>query len=73
LCHELSLIAPKNKILGLFGSFSWSGGGVKTLKLFADKIGWEQPAEAIEINGIPNNYKLECCDKFTDTLAPLLK
>ena len=49
LCRELEHMGVKNKKLGLFGSFTWSGGGVKNLKKFAENIGWEQVADAVEI------------------------
>ncbi|MDR1226999.1 MAG: FprA family A-type flavoprotein [Prevotellaceae bacterium] len=69
LCRELAHISPKNKRLGVFGSFSWSGGGVKSLLQFAENIGWEQPAAAVEITGKPNAEKLTVCRNFAAAFA----
>ncbi|MCY1720845.1 FprA family A-type flavoprotein [Prolixibacteraceae bacterium Z1-6] len=44
-------MAPKNHYLGIFGNYSWNGGGVKNLKTFAEKIKWEQVYEPIEEKG----------------------
>lgn len=38
----------KNRYLGVFGNKSWSGGGVKGILEFADKVKWERVGEAIE-------------------------
>lgn len=69
LCREIEHIGIKNKKLGLFGSFTWSGGGVKNLKKFAENIGWEQVAEAVEISGIPNEEKLIVCNALAKAMA----
>ncbi len=44
-------MAPKNHYLGIFGNYSWNGGGVKNLKTFAEKIKWEMVYEPIEEKG----------------------
>lgn len=59
LCNELEILNPKNKKFGLFGSFSWSGGGVKFLKCFAEKMEWTIVSEPVELIGIPNEAKME--------------
>ena len=41
----------KNHLLGLFGSFSWNGGGVKNLQKFADNIKWEVVNPSVEEKG----------------------
>lgn len=38
----------KNRYLGIFGNKCWSGGGVKGILEFADKIKWERVGESIE-------------------------
>ncbi|MEG1664035.1 MAG: FprA family A-type flavoprotein, partial [Mucinivorans sp.] len=40
LTRELEHMTVKNKVLGLFGSYSWNGGGVRNLQTFAQTIGW---------------------------------
>ena len=44
-------MAPKNHYLGIFGNYSWNGGGVKNLKTFAENIKWEMVYEPIEEKG----------------------
>jgi flavorubredoxin len=73
LCNELEMIAPKNKVYGLFGSCSWSGGGVKTLQAFASATGWEEAAPSIEFSGSPTFEKLTPCDALAQTLAATMK
>ncbi|MDR0660471.1 MAG: FprA family A-type flavoprotein [Prevotellaceae bacterium] len=73
LCRELEHMGVKNKKLGLFGSFTWSGGGVKNLKKFAENISWEQVSEPVEISGIPNEEKLSACDALAKAMAEKVK
>ncbi len=49
-------MAPKDHLLGIFGNYSWNGGGVKNLKTFAENIKWEMVYEPIEEKG---NMKVE--------------
>ncbi len=58
LCHELEVVSPKNKKYALFGSYSWSGGGVRTLEQFAEKMSWEKVAEPVDIIGSPDPEKM---------------
>ncbi|MDR2652144.1 MAG: FprA family A-type flavoprotein, partial [Prevotellaceae bacterium] len=53
-CREMEHYGLKNRALALFGTGSWSGGGLRNLQKFAENIGWEQIAEPIEIKGIPD-------------------
>ncbi|WP_167617983.1 FprA family A-type flavoprotein [Maribellus sediminis] len=65
-------MAPKNHYLGIFGNYSWNGGGVKNLKTFAEKIKWEMVYEPIEEKG---NMKLVTRDeliKLADAMADKL-
>jgi len=59
LCHELSVVAPKDKNYALFGSYSWTGGGLKTLAAFAEKMSWNKVSEPVELMGSPNLEKME--------------
>ena len=59
LCHELSVVAPKDKNYSLFGSYSWTGGGLKTLTAFAEKMSWNKVSEPVELMGSPNPEKME--------------
>ena len=53
LTRTLEHIGVKNHYLGLFGSYSWNGGGVKKLREFAEKGEWEMVGEPVDIKGIP--------------------
>lgn len=53
LCNELEVLNPRFKNYSLFGSFSWSGGGVKSLKQFAEKMEWNLIADHVEVLGTP--------------------
>ena len=59
LCHELSVLNPKDKNYALFGSYSWNGGGLKSLLAFAEKMTWNKIAEPVELMGAPTLLKME--------------
>ncbi len=58
LCNELEVLNPKFKNFALFGSFSWSGGGLKSLDVFAAKMEWSQVAPPVELMGSPDETKM---------------
>lgn len=72
LTRELEHMGVKNKLLGLFGSYSWNGGGVRNLECFAQNIGWEQVAPAADIFGTPTADKLAACDTLAMAMAQAL-
>ena len=52
LLHKLENYGLKNRYLGIFGNMLWSGGGVKRVKEFADRLtGLEQIGEPVEVKG----------------------
>lgn len=59
LCHELSVVGPKDKNYALFGSYSWNGGGLKSLIAFSEKVSWNKIAEPVELIGAPDEKKME--------------
>ena len=59
LCNEIKLIAPKNKILSIFGSSSWNGAGVKSLLKYAPEMGMEVKGTPLEIMGGASMEKLQ--------------
>ena len=69
LCAELEHAGVKNKKLGIFGSYSWSGGGVKNLLKFAENISWEQVHPPVEIRGIPSDNDFAEFDAFAEAMA----
>ncbi len=69
LCHELETSSPKGKLYSLFGSYSWSGGGLKMLKEFASKMEWKLFADPVEIIGHPDSQKIKDLSTMADKLA----
>lgn len=68
---ELEHYGIKNKSLALFGSYSWNGGGVRSLKAFAEKVdaSVELVAEPVDILGRPDCEKLSKCDELAKAIA----
>jgi flavorubredoxin len=71
-CRDLEHIGLKNRLLGIFGTGSWSGGGVRNLSAFAESIGWEIVADPVEIIGAPTTKKLKACDTIAEAMAARL-
>ncbi len=69
LTREIEHMGIKNKELGLFGSYSWNGGGVRNLQSFAETIGWEQVAPAADLHGTPTAEKLLQLDAIAEAMA----
>lgn len=72
LTRELQHMNVKDKYLGLFGSYSWNGGGVRNLQCFAEAIGWEMVAPAADLFGAPTPEKLVACDCIASGMAAKL-
>ena len=73
LTRELEHMGVQDKKLGIFGTFSWNGGGVKNLNDFAGRIGWEMVAEPAEIHGRPSCEKTAACDTLAQAMAKVVK
>ncbi len=69
LCNELEVLNPKNKNYALFGSYSWSGGGLKSLIPFAEKMSWNMVANPVEVMGSP---KINDMDGFKEIADKIL-
>ena len=69
LCSELLHTGVKNKELGIFGSFSWNGGGVKGLHAFAEAVGLPLVAPAAEMQGRLTADKAASCDDLATAMA----
>ncbi len=70
LCNEIKLIAPKNKILSIFGSSSWNGAGVKSLVKYAPEMGMEVKGAPLEIMGAASLEKLqEAAQNFVNSFV----
>lgn len=73
LTREIENYGIKNKQLGIFGSHSWNGGGVRALQTFAQNIGWQVVGEPQDIYGTPNVQSLAQCDQIAVAMANALK
>ena len=72
LTKTLEHMGVKNHYLGLFGSYSWTGGGVKTLKKFAENVEWELVGEPVDIKGIPGEEAFKQCEQLAKAMADKL-
>jgi flavorubredoxin len=73
LCSELLHIGLKNKKLGIFGSFSWNGGGVKGLQAFAEASGLSLVAPAAEAQGKLTAGKAAAYDALAVAMAAKIR
>lgn len=73
LIRELEHIMPKNHYLGIFGSMSWGGGGVRTLEKFAETIKWELVAPPVEAKHAAQEKDTEHLITIGKEMAKLLK
>ncbi len=73
LTRELEHMGVKNKVLSLFGSYSWAGGGVRTLSEFAKNIKWEMAGTPADLHGMPTSEKLKPVKELAIEMANYLK
>lgn len=73
LTRELAHMSIKNRNLGLFGSFSWNGGGLKNLKLFNDNAGLNLIGDPIEMYGTLKKAQHQECEALAAAMAASLK
>jgi flavorubredoxin len=59
----------KNRTLGIFGSFGWTGGAVKDLRSFVDKSGWSLVEPLVEVKCSPDASQLDMCVRLGKNLA----
>ena len=74
LCNEIKITNQKNKVVGLFGTSSWNGAGVKDLKKFAEENKIAPVEPAVETFGDPTPEKVESqIDAFVKAYSAALK
>lgn len=73
LLNEIELFGVKDHLLGVFGSYSWNGGGVKNINKFAENIKWELVNEAVEAKGAAKESDIENCKQIAVNMAKRLK
>lgn len=69
LCSKLLNRAPKNKVLGIAGSYSWSKGALTALQGFAEKIKLDKIEPEVEVYASPTEKDLEKCFELGKNLG----
>ena len=73
LISTIAHMGIKNHYLGIFGNYSWNGGGVKNLMAFADSIKWDMVYEPIEEKGALKISTREQLIALADAMADKLQ
>ena len=71
--NKIENSALKNRILGIFGNYSWSGGGVINLEAFSERIKWEKVGESVEAKSSPKEEDFKKCDLMAREMAARLQ
>lgn len=67
--HKIENSQLKDRYLGIFGSATWSGGGVSNLEKFAERIKWPKVAESIEAKSSPKLDEFNACAEMAKAMA----
>ncbi|MBP5229438.1 MAG: FprA family A-type flavoprotein [Bacteroidales bacterium] len=59
LCNEIKIMAPKGKVMGIFGTSGWNGAGAKALAKFAEEAKLNLVSPTVEAFGAPTAEKVE--------------
>lgn len=70
--HKIENAQLKDRYLGIFGTASWSGGGVSNLTKFAERIKWETVGQAVEAKSSPKKEEFELCQQMAAEMADRL-
>lgn len=73
LTTKLLHMGVKNHLLGIFGTYSWSGGGVNNLVKFAEKIKWDVVAQPVEAKCLACHNDIDGCINIGKKMAEKLK
>lgn len=71
--REIEHKGIKEHLLGVFGSYSWNGGGVKNLEVFAEQIKWEVINPSVEEKGALKKDKYEEAQALANAMADRLE
>lgn len=63
----------KNRVIGIFGTFSWSGGGVSAIRDYAKKSGNELLEPVVEAKHAPGESDLDACRELGRAMAARLR
>ena len=69
LVQMLENKAMKNRCLGVFGSYTWSGGAVKRLRQFAQNGTWQLIEPVVEAKCAPTEADLAACFQLGENMA----
>ncbi|MCL2009600.1 MAG: FprA family A-type flavoprotein, partial [Synergistaceae bacterium] len=69
LCEKLLNRTPKNRVLGIAGSYSWSKGALDALRKFAEAVKLEKVAPEVEVFTAPTAADLEQCVELGKNMA----
>ena len=72
LLSKIEHMGVKDHYLGIFGNYSWNGGGVKNLKKFAENVKWELIYDPVEEQGALKKDKYEKCIELANAMADKL-
>ncbi len=69
LCAKLVNRMPKNRCLGIAGSYSWSRGALDALRAFSDTVKLEKIGPEVEVYASPTDADLEQCALLGKNMA----
>ncbi len=73
LTTKMLHLGVKDRILGIFGTCSWSGGGVNNLVKFSEAIKWQTVGEPIEAHSSASDKDIESCKEIGRAMASKLQ
>jgi flavorubredoxin len=73
LTRTLEHMGVKDHLLGLFGSYSWNGGGAKSLYRFQENVQWDLVSDPLDTKGIPDDKAFEKCEIIASAMVEKLK
>ncbi|RKD31780.1 flavodoxin [Thermohalobacter berrensis] len=73
LISKLQNKGIKNKIVGIFGTYGWSGGSLKKLKEFVNSIDCQLAYKPLDIKHSPNESAINECIKLAEDLVNRLR
>ncbi len=73
LLHILEMNKLQNKVMGIFGSYGWSGGSVKDISEFASAGSFQVAETVVESKGTMKAKDVEELRKLAKEMAELLK
>lgn len=73
LLSTIEHMGIKNHLLGIFGNYSWNGGGVNNLVTFAEKMKWDLVYNPVEEKGAMKIDTRDELIRLADAMADKLK